>query len=189
MEFGFHRGSLALDFVGTLRHRAWPRPEERLADAAALAQWFHAAGIGDVAVAERDVAGARALREAIARVLGGIHDGEALAQRDVACINRHAADAGIRQPRLTSSGTVRQARETSRSALGRVALDAIELIAHRKNRLVRCALPQCGALLLSASRGKPRRWCSMETCGNVAKAAAHRERKRTTRQGASMRAV
>ncbi|MEO7039266.1 MAG: CGNR zinc finger domain-containing protein [Candidatus Elarobacter sp.] len=46
---------------------------------------------------------------------------------------------------------------------------------------MRCELPGCGGLLLSHSRGPARRWCTMETCGNIAKVAAHRARARAGR--------
>ena len=36
----------------------------------------------------------------------------------------------------------------------------------------------CGYLFLDTSRNRSRRWCSMEDCGNRAKAILHYERKR-----------
>jgi predicted RNA-binding Zn ribbon-like protein len=40
-----------------------------------------------------------------------------------------------------------------------------------------CEADQCGGFFLDQSRAKPRRWCSMDTCGNRAKAARHRRNK------------
>jgi predicted RNA-binding Zn ribbon-like protein len=71
-----------------------------------------------------------------------------------------------------------ETRAPVRAALGRIAADAIDVFTSLRDRLVICELPSCGALLLSKSRGAARRWCSMETCGNVAKVAAHRARAR-----------
>jgi predicted RNA-binding Zn ribbon-like protein len=82
-------------------------------------------------------------------------------------------------PQLTAAREVRYDADAPVAfALARVAADAIDLLAHRADRLARCELPGCGALLLSRSRGERRRWCSMETCGNRAKAAAFRARAR-----------
>jgi predicted RNA-binding Zn ribbon-like protein len=43
-------------------------------------------------------------------------------------------------------------------------------------RIRRCAAHDCSRWFVDTSRGGRRRWCSMETCGNRAKAARYRER-------------
>jgi predicted RNA-binding Zn ribbon-like protein len=177
----FHRGSLALDFAGTVGRRASAR-EERLPDPAALGAWLHAAGLTaeDAAAGPAALAAATALREAIARAAGAVAGGGTPAPADVAAINRAAQWSALARPALDPATLTRrwEGRDPVRAALGRVASDAIELLATRRERLVRCELPGCGALLLSHSRGPRRRWCSMETCGNAAKVAAHRARAR-----------
>jgi predicted RNA-binding Zn ribbon-like protein len=42
-----------------------------------------------------------------------------------------------------------------------------------------CEGPACTLLFLDKTRGRARRWCSMAVCGNRAKQAAHRSRRRT----------
>lgn len=37
-----------------------------------------------------------------------------------------------------------------------------------------CEADKCGGFFLDLSRSKPRRWCSMDTCGNRAKVQRHR---------------
>jgi len=44
-------------------------------------------------------------------------------------------------------------------------------------RLRPCAAEDCGAWFLDTSKGGRRRWCSMERCGNRAKAARHRRKR------------
>jgi predicted RNA-binding Zn ribbon-like protein len=44
------------------------------------------------------------------------------------------------------------------------------LVSAELDRLRICANPQCGWLFLDSSRNRSRRWCSMESCGNRAKA-------------------
>ena len=48
-------------------------------------------------------------------------------------------------------------------------------------RLRACPADNCGWLFLDTSKNGTRRWCSMETCGNVAKARRHRARQRRGR--------
>lgn len=180
MRFSFHRGSLALDLVGTVGRRASDAPEERLPDPAALGIWLDEAGLAPgTAPTDAELAVARSLREAIHRAAAAALGGERVRRADVAALNDAARALRDGAPRLTASLEARW--ETGRPvafALGRVAADAIDLLARRRDRLARCELPGCGALLLSRSRGEERRWCSMETCGNRAKVAAFRARQR-----------
>ena len=64
-------------------------------------------------------------------------------------------------------------------ALAAVAEPLVALIASGDTgRLRICAHDGCRWVFQDASRTGRRRWCSMETCGNRAKAARHRARKR-----------
>lgn len=182
-RFGFHRGSPALDFAGTVGHRAGT-PEERLTGAAALDAWLreaHLVGRG-VHATPSELADALALREAIARAAIALTEDRAPARADVATINEAARWSALATPALDprALATRWESDAPVRAALGRIAADAVEVLGAHRERLVRCELPGCGALLLSHSRGPVRRWCSMETCGNVAKVAAHRARARKT---------
>lgn len=178
-EFGFHRGSVALDFAGTVSRRT-SQPHDRLPDPSALGRWLHDAGLIPVVEHPRlsDLHVARALREAIARVAAAVVARATPDAQDIAAIDDAARWQALAVPFLDQRTlTARWLGEDQvRAALGRVAADAIDVFAHRRDRIVRCELPGCGALLLSSSRGPRRRWCSMETCGNTAKVAAHRAR-------------
>lgn len=180
MRFSFHRGALALDLVGTVGGRASAAPEERLPDAVALGTWLAEAGLAEgTTPTEGELAGAKLLREAIHRVGAALLDGAPARRADVATVNQAARALRGGAPKLTPALAVRwEADDPVAFALARVAADAIDLLAHRADRLARCELPGCGALLLSRSRGEGRRWCSMETCGNRAKVAAFRARQR-----------
>ena len=65
-------------------------------------------------------------------------------------------------------------------ALAILALRAVLLVLDPPPQGVR-ACDRCGWFFIDSSRGRRRRWCSMKTCGNQAKATRHR----ATRQGAS----
>jgi len=63
------------------------------------------------------------------------------------------------------------------SVLAPIALDAVHLVTNTDStRTRRCAAPQCIRWFEDTSKGGRRRWCSMRTCGNRAKAAKHRRR-------------
>ncbi len=185
MKFTFHRGSLALDFVGTLGQWASPSPVERLKDPNALGTWLREAGlVAPARTREADLALARRLREAIHQLGVQRLEAKALAGRNLARLNRAARWAALGTLHLNSTGKKRYlTRSPLRFSLGRIAEDAIERFSSRSEQLTRCELPGCGALLLSRSRSDRRRWCSMELCGNRAKVAAFRERQRTRTKG------
>src|SRR6266545_2286306 len=125
MRFSFHRGSLALDLVGTVGRRASQDPEERLPDPAALATWLAEAGLADgTAPDEDDLAGARALREALHRAGAAALEGAPVRRVDVAVVNRAARALSEGAPQLTPALTARwEARRPVAFALARVAAD------------------------------------------------------------------
>ena len=60
-----------------------------------------------------------------------------------------------------------------------IAEAAADLVCSVDFRLIRaCELPPCTLLFLDRTKAHIRRWCSMAVCGNRAKAAAHRAKKR-----------
>lgn len=61
-----------------------------------------------------------------------------------------------------------------------VAVDHLRLLGERPDRVRRCAHPACVLYFHDTSRGGTRRWCSMEACGNRAKAGRHYARSRAT---------
>ncbi len=59
-------------------------------------------------------------------------------------------------------------------------VNAIEEFQTRKTRIRSCAHDDCVLWFLDTSKGGRRRWCSMERCGNRAKARRHYQRTATT---------
>lgn len=47
----------------------------------------------------------------------------------------------------------------------------------------KCEAPECTLWFLDRTKGHRRRWCSQAVCGNRAKAAAHRQRRRAAGEG------
>src|SRR5919202_811760 len=68
-----------------------------------------------------------------------------------------------------------------RRALGAIALDAARMLGDPEERArVRvCASDTCSARFYDRSPAGRRRWCSMRTCGNEAKARRHRAKVRS----------
>lgn len=179
-KFSFHRGSLALDFIGTLGRRASVEPEERLPDPASLAAWLRQAGLPvPTRIGDAGVAWARTVREALFQIGVQALEGRPLDRAMLAILNDAARGRTRGVLQLDKRGSsVWRSDDALRCAVGAIAEDAILRFTHERDRLARCELPGCGALLLSRSRSDPRRWCSMETCGNRAKATAFRARQR-----------
>jgi predicted RNA-binding Zn ribbon-like protein len=180
VTFSFHRGSLALDFVGTVGARASPAPEERMPDRDALGRWLVESGLLEEAdPTDAELARAHALREAIHDAASDVLEGRPPRPAAIATLNRAALGLRLGAPRLSPALVARwEGTAPVAVAIGRVAADAIEVLSRHADRLTRCQLDGCGALLLSRSRSEGRRWCSMETCGNRAKVAAFRLRRR-----------
>ena len=63
---------------------------------------------------------------------------------------------------------------------GLLAASAISILTdHREHgRMKMCPAENCGWLFVDETKNSRRTWCSMETCGNRAKAARHYERRK-----------
>lgn len=193
-EACFVGGDPVLDFVNTAGGRTKARDAERLNRFSDALEWAHACGVLDqaerdqlVARADRDpVESERALhelreqREALhAFLLAGVEGGEcdaAVRQRvrsDITAAHREAelSERFLAQPAWVVDVTAAGARLLSR----RLALAAARLLASdRRAQLNVCG--RCSWLFLDPSPTRRRRWCSMATCGNRAKAQRHQKR-------------
>jgi predicted RNA-binding Zn ribbon-like protein len=179
LAFPFLGGRPCLDFVATLGKRH-ATPLERLPDPAALGRWIGEAGLavedGPVPVAVRDLTEARALREAVYRLLRAAMAGQDPDEGDVALVNEVAARPDL-APQLGPRHWT--ARHPARAALSTVARDAVLLVGGPLlERVKECGNPDCSLLFLDDSQARRRRWCSMERCGNLAKVAGYRSRNR-----------
>ncbi|WP_191983902.1 CGNR zinc finger domain-containing protein [Amycolatopsis eburnea] len=175
MEWVFDGGRPCLDLVNTLRSRH-STGVELLTGPDALAEWLSLAGFtaGPVPVTAGNVLAAKALREAIDRVLlpSGVP-----AEMDVELVNNAAASAPSPPPRLVlADGVLRREvpapKDPVAAAFAALAADAIDLAAGDAS-VRECAADDCGLRFCDASPRRNRQWCSMSRCGNRAKARAH----------------
>jgi predicted RNA-binding Zn ribbon-like protein len=180
-------GRPAVDLVNTRRER-WNRRIECLVTPADLGGWLVAAGVLDAAPARIPRAvldEARELREAIDACIEAAVRGAAPDPADVAAIDRWLVHAGPRPALLLDAGeqpvlAERPAADSPRRALGQIALDAAQMLGtpEQRARIRTCASETCSARFYDRSPAGRRRWCSMKTCGNTAKARRHRARTR-----------
>jgi predicted RNA-binding Zn ribbon-like protein len=183
----FLGGRPSVDLVNTLRER-WARRVETLVTPRDLGRWLARAGLLEAPPARVPAAAlgdARALREAIdaclvAAVAGRPAPGPAVATIDA----RLTAEPA---PMLTLGGEGRPVlgergpRDPVRAALAAIALDAATVLATpaQAARIRICAAETCSARFYDRSPAGARRWCSMDGCGNRAKARRHRARAST----------
>lgn len=195
-SFDLDAGALCLDFTNTLEWRNSDDPVEHLKSYADLLSWAEAAGVLSPETAqvlrraaqkkpEEAVAThtyAIVLREAIYRLFAS-RSGEGLFDAgDLALLNQaieealshlHVvrADAGFGWDWARGANSFEQ-------VWWPVARSAGDLLTSEMlNRVHQCADDRgCGYLFVDTSRNHSRRWCSMESCGNRAKAQRHYQR-------------
>jgi predicted RNA-binding Zn ribbon-like protein len=186
MEWVFDGGRPCLDLVNTRRARH-AEGVELLTGPDALAEWLGLAGFTTGPVTAGNVLAAKALREAVDRVLLA----EVPERMDVDLVNNAAAAAPAPPPRLTVDGDrlrreVPPPKDPVAAAFAALAADAIDLATSNASVRV-CAADDCGLRFADASPRRNRQWCSMSRCGNRAKARAHYARVQGAAPGPSSR--
>jgi predicted RNA-binding Zn ribbon-like protein len=177
-------GRPAVDFVNTHRER-WRRHVETLVTPDDLAGWLVQAGVMDAdanaSVTQKVLGQARDLREAIDALVVAAIDGRPAPAAAVTLVDDWLVFAGARPQLVVGPGgapvlTERAAADSPRRALGMVALDAAQMLGtlEQRGRIRICASETCSGRFFDRSPGGRRRWCSMRTCGNEAKARRHR---------------
>ena len=178
-----------IDFVNTLDWRGRAAPVEYLRTFDDVLEWSVAAGViaGQQAAqlrhvtksaAERARLRAISFREAAYRLLkAAVHGAKpepSDVQRTSAVIAQARAHLALRYERGSFGWAFVEAEGDTRLPLWAISLSLDELITPEKLRHVReCGGPECGWLFLDTTKNRQRRWCSMDGCGNRAKARRH----------------
>lgn len=196
--FDLDAGALGLDFANTVDWHASDHPQDSLAGFADLLAWAQAAETvsPDQATAlhrlaqnqpeKAQAAFERAiqLRGAIYRIFAALSRQKDADPDDLAVLNRALRSAlAHMQIATTTNGFAWEWAESTGGfdqILWPVARSAGELlVSGRLDRIRQCADDRgCGYLFVDTSRNGSRRWCSMESCGNRAKAHRHYKRRR-----------
>lgn len=180
-----NRPDLCLEFVNTRYWRGQATPTETLNQPEDLAVWSTANGGPKSAkpLARKEFGQAIELRELIHRLFDAEAQDRAPAQRDLEALNHALAEAParttLRRDRGLYGWDVDIRSGTALALLAPVLWSAGDLLAGpRLDRVRRCANPECGWLFFDDSRAGKRRWCSMQSCGNRAKAKRHYHKSR-----------
>jgi predicted RNA-binding Zn ribbon-like protein len=139
--------------------------------------------VADAAAAQRFLATALELRNAVTAALIAIEQRQPLGEEPLALINAIlAGDAGFDQI-VGVDGAYRLERrqllDDPAVALAPLARDAAGLLAMPNAPVRHCAGAGCVRHFYDDSRTGRRRWCEMAICGNRAKAATFAERRRS----------
>lgn len=198
--FDLDAGALCLDFANTVEWHASDDPDDKLNDYADLVAWAEAAALlsPDQAdhlrqmaqkqpqMAEAVFERAIALREAIYRLFADVSEQKAFHAADLTLLNK-ALSESLPQLQIVPASTGfdwgwAESALAFDQILWPVARSAGELlISDRLERVRQCVDDRgCGYLFVDTSRNRSRRWCSMESCGNRAKAHRHYRRKQKT---------
>jgi len=123
------------------------------------------------------------LRDAIHAAVEAQVRGEPVPPRSLYALNR-ALEANRFTAQLVQSGErlaliERYTAPAPLAALSPIALAAATLLVEvDRRRIRRCRSDRCGLWFLDTSKNGRRRWCSMATCGNRAKAARHHQKQK-----------
>lgn len=180
--FTFEPGSLALAFAmtgpgtddGPLAHF------QTLRRASDLERWAADLLRGPrLQATDQDLDLAARLQAAIWSVADALIDRRPVRGMDREVLNELAAQPSLVPRLLPGPSRTWVGVQGVRSVLSSVARDAIDVFGGpRAERLKRCEGSRCALLFVDTSRSGRRRWCSMERCGNRAKVAAHRRRRK-----------
>ena len=178
VKFEFIADRPVLDFLPTLSARGHA-DVEHLNAPRDLSDWAVHAGIVDRApsVDQADLRHARNVREAMFRLVEALIEGADPMATDRELVNAAAA-APLPTLRLDTDGVHRTGDVVG--VLAVLARDCLELHDSDDRRALRwCADEHCTRPFIDRSRGARRRWCGMRGCGDRAKAAAYRRRRRS----------
>ncbi|MFZ4508312.1 MAG: CGNR zinc finger domain-containing protein [Fimbriimonas sp.] len=131
-----------------------------------------------------DLAFAATLRESFARVLDSVQEENPLLPSDLDLFNSvlRKQSEWYELEQVGNQAIVRKPHrlaDTIEQALGPAVDSLAETLTHGdRSRLRTCARPDCVLRFYDDSKNGTRRWCTMSSCGNRAKAAAFLERKR-----------
>ncbi|MFG2647297.1 CGNR zinc finger domain-containing protein [Streptomyces sp. NPDC048436] len=179
-ELRFDSGRSCLDLVATTH------PVDRLDSVDRLRAWLAGAGLipdrtalpGATPawlVAFRELRGS--VRQLVLAELEGRPADTALAQVNALAAPAPPAPHAVRTPEGRLVRTLRGDPGCA-ALLAAVARDAVELLTDPAARalLRQCEGDNCPIVYLDTSRGRRRRWCSSEVCGNRERVARHRRR-------------
>jgi predicted RNA-binding Zn ribbon-like protein len=178
VRFEFNADRLVLDYLSTIAERG-TSDEEKLQSEQDLADWIVQSGIVDTPprVTQQSLERGKVLREAMFRLVATLINHQTASPTDRTVVNA-AAEVSLPLLRLDDDGLHRSGDIDAVFAF--LARDCLDLFDSPDRAALRwCADANCTRAFIDRSRGQRRRWCGMKGCGDRAKAAAYRRRRRT----------
>lgn len=173
---------LFLDFLNTANWEADGRvAEEKLNCADDLCTWMNAAGLtGSTSVSATEMkVEFLTFRFSLRRMVLAMIGGKTPLSNDIEIFNKCLVQARTTDTLMSSAGAL--AFNSALPVTQIIALSALPVIASRSEmiRVKMCPADRCGWLFLDESKNGRRRWCSMDLCGNRAKARRHYQKRDT----------
>ncbi|NKB58118.1 MAG: hypothetical protein GKS00_17475 [Alphaproteobacteria bacterium] len=171
-------GRTCLDFLNTAN---WSKDgeviEDKLLSDKDLALWCHAAGLQDVTGKSGRLTEILEFRGSLRGIFVATLDGTAPTKKGMAALN--GALASMPSSALRVSRKKGLALSPSLTLEQAIAISAAAVLSRdlEVSRVKICPGNDCAWLFLDESKNRRRTWCSMETCGNRAKAQRHYQRK------------
>ncbi|GEL77643.1 CGNR zinc finger domain-containing protein [Tenuibacillus multivorans] len=190
-------GRLCLDFANTVSwHDSSEKSQELLTSYEKLVSWSLHANIlkkqqslsllkkaeSQPSKAKEVLQQAIELRESIYQIFSLVSNNETPSSKDLSILNEALGNAyGMMRivPGENKFSLEFFCEEALDEMLPPIVQSAIEILISEKelSRVKKCEGAPCGWLFLDTSRNRSRRWCSMEDCGNRAKARRHYKKK------------
>lgn len=184
-ELRFDSGRICLDLLATVGGRLGGDPVERMDRPQRLREWLGESGLVPAAtpldVDDTWLRRFHALREVLHRIvhaeLDGRAEGRDLERLGALCLPPPPAPLAHRG-RDGELFRAYAAEPGCAGLLSLIARDAVAMLTDPRTRaqLRQCEGESCGLVYLDTSRGRRRRWCSSEVCGNRERVARHRRR-------------
>ena len=196
-QWDFAAGSLALAYTNTVDNHASSEPEETLKSYSDLVAWSWSVDLlteqearrlmkkaeNQPAEALAVLSRARELRESIYRIFSDVAADKQANRTDLEYLKRSLIESLMKAQIVEGSNGYDLNWDSSKGSfdhmLWPIAYTAFELLTtDMMNRVGKCQDDRgCGWLFIDTSRNHSRRWCSMESCGNRAKARDFYQRK------------
>jgi predicted RNA-binding Zn ribbon-like protein len=179
-------GELFVDFANTVELTDG-RPHDHVPDGAALRAWLRARALASsrlsASAVEAELPAFRSLRDLLREITVRLAGGDRPTAAQIRRLNGVLRD-GVHYHELAWDATggrftVGQVGNELQQARAAIAGSLAHYVAdHDVHRLRVCANDGCRWVFVDRSPAGRRRWCDMRTCGNRAKVARHRARRR-----------
>jgi predicted RNA-binding Zn ribbon-like protein len=193
-QFKLAGGHPALEFINTVRDWTVPEPHDYLTEFADAIRFSEAAGLltrADVLRLRRrtphlELTRLRELRALLKRIFQMRLSGKAPSSTDLEKLSAGLAEAARatrlrvatqrhRSPQVPIRRDIAVAKAGDALLRLRIVEAAVALLVSDAMLRVK-SCPSCGWFFLDVSKNRSRRWCSMATCGSVAKARRYYRR-------------